>query len=223
MERLILLEGAKGPLDRMESLARKKGVPVERVPRAFFEKHFPGENHQGVVGFIQPYTYASVEEILALAQKRQEPPFVVVLDQIEDPHNLGAIMRSAEGAGAHGVIIGKRNAVGLTYGVAKSSAGAVEHLPCARVTNLAETIKMLQEKGLWVTAADMGGPHYAQGDYRGPTALVIGNEGKGIRPLVRKQCDFVASIPLKGKITSLNASVAAGILLYEIQRQRNEK
>ena len=164
--------------------------------------------------------YATVEDLFQLAQERGEPPFFVLCDELEDPHNLGAIIRTAECAGAHGVIIPKRRSVGLTWAVGKASAGAVEHLPVARVGNLASTLEELKARGLWVYAADMDGAPWCQTDFTGPVALVIGSEGRGVSRLVKEKADFVVSLPLKGKINSLNASVAAGILCYEVSRQR---
>ncbi len=220
IEQIVLLPQKSGFFEKIRKVANEKNIPLTYETVQFFEKQFPKENHQGIMAKVKPYEYASVEDILAVAKKRQQPPFVIILDGIEDPHNLGAVMRSAEGAGAHGVIIGKKNGVGLTYGVAKASAGAIEYLPCAKVTNMVSTIKALQEQGLWIVAGDMEGQDYTGLDYTGPMALVIGNEGKGLRRLVREQCDFIASIPLCGRISSLNASVAAGIIMYEVQRQR---
>lgn len=166
------------------------------------------------------YEYATVEEILNVAKQRGEDPFVILLDGLEDPHNLGAIMRTAECAGAHGVIIPKRRSVSITETVAKTSAGAVEYMPCARVTNMARTIEQLQEAGLWIAACDMDGDTLTEADLKGPIGIVIGSEGFGVSRLVREKCDFIVSIPMRGRITSLNASNAASILMYEIVRQR---
>ena len=176
--------------------------------------------HQGVIAYAAAYTYAEVEDILAAARSKKEAPFVFLLDNIEDPHNLGAIIRTANLAGAHGVIIPKNRAAGLTAAVARASAGALNYTPVARVTNLAQTMEALKKEGLWFVCADMDGTTMYQLDLTGPIGLVIGNEGDGVGRLIREKCDFVASIPMKGDIDSLNASVAAGVLAYEIVRQR---
>ena len=176
--------------------------------------------HQGVIAQVAAYEYSTVEEIRARAEEKGEPPFLILLDNVEDPHNLGAIIRTANLAGAHGVIIPKRRAVGLTSTVAKTSAGAINYTPVAKVTNIVRTIEELKEKGIWFVCADMGGETMYDLDLTGPMGLVIGNEGEGVSRLVREACDFTASIPMKGDIDSLNASVAAGVLAYEIVRQR---
>ena len=176
--------------------------------------------HQGVIAVTAAYDYAEVDDILNKAREKGEAPFVVLLDNIEDPHNLGAIIRTANLAGAHGVIIPKNRAVGLTATVARTSAGALNYTPVARVTNIARTIEELKKEGLWFVCADMGGTSMSQLDLKGPIGLVIGNEGEGVSRMVKEKCDFVASIPMKGDIDSLNASVAAGVLAYEIVRQR---
>ena len=177
-------------------------------------------NHQGVIAFAAAYDYATVEDILKAARDKNEQPFIFMLDGIEDPHNLGAIIRTANLAGAHGVIIPKRRAVGLTSTVAKTSAGALNYTPVAKVTNLTATMEELKKEGLWFVCADMGGSSMYECNLKGPIGLVIGNEGEGVSRLVREHCDIVASIPMKGDIDSLNASVAAGVLAYEIVRQR---
>lgn len=176
--------------------------------------------HQGVVAFAAAYEYSEVEDMLALAKERGEEPFLILLDNIEDPHNLGAIIRTANLAGAHGVIIPKRRAAGLTATVAKTSAGALNYTPVAKVTNLKKTMEELKEKGLWFVCADMGGEQMYKLNLTGPIGLVVGNEGDGVSRLVKETCDFAAGIPMKGEIDSLNASVAAGVLAYEIVRQR---
>ena len=176
--------------------------------------------HQGVVAYVSAFEYATVDDILANAEKKNEPPFIIILDDIEDPHNLGAVIRTANAAGAHGVIIPKNNAAGLTTSAVKASAGAVSYTPVARVTNISRTMEELKEQGIWFIGADMNGEDYRKLDLKGPIGLVIGNEGKGLSPLVKKNCDFLASLPMKGEIDSLNASVAAGILAYEIMRSR---
>jgi 23S rRNA (guanosine2251-2'-O)-methyltransferase len=179
--------------------------------------------HQGVIAMTAAYNYAEVEDILAAAREKGEPPFLVLLDNIEDPHNLGAIIRTANLAGAHGVIIPKNRAVGLTATVARTSAGALNYTPVAKVTNLARTIENLKKEGIWFVCADMGGTQMYDLDLKGAIGLVIGNEGDGVSKLVREKCDFIASIPMQGNIDSLNASVAAGVLAYEIVRQRMGK
>ena len=179
--------------------------------------------HQGVIAQVAAYDYSTVDEILARAEEKGETPFLIILDNVEDPHNLGAIIRTANLAGAHGVIIPKRRAVGLTSTVAKTSAGAINYTPVAKVTNIVRTIEELKEKGIWFVCADMGGETMYDLDLTGPMGLVIGNEGEGVSRLVREACDFTASIPMKGDIDSLNASVAAGVLAYEIVRQRLAK
>lgn len=176
--------------------------------------------HQGVIAQVAAYEYSTVEEILAKAEEKGEPPFLVLLDNVEDPHNLGAIIRTANLAGAHGVIIPKRRSVGLTSTVAKTSAGALNYTPVAKVTNLVRTIEELKEKGIWFVCADMGGESMYRLNLTGPIGMIVGNEGEGVSRLVREACDFTASIPMKGDIDSLNASVAAGVLAYEIVRQR---
>jgi 23S rRNA (guanosine2251-2'-O)-methyltransferase len=176
--------------------------------------------HQGVIAFAAAYEYAEVEEILASAHEKNEAPFIILLDSIEDPHNLGAIIRTAHQAGAHGIIIPKRRAVGLTATVARTSAGAINYLPVAKVTNLSVTIEELKKQGLWFVCADMDGEMMYDLDLRGPIGLVIGSEGEGVGRLIKEKCDFIAKIPMYGQVDSLNASVAAGILAYEIVRQR---
>ncbi len=178
------------------------------------------KNHQCVIAQAAAYEYASIEDMFALAEKKGEPVFLFLLDEIEDPHNLGAIIRTANLAGAHGVIIPKRRAVGLTATAAKTSAGAINYTPVAKVTNIAKTIDELKERGVWFACADMGGQTMYDLNLTGPIGLVIGNEGKGVSRLVKEKCDYIASIPMKGDIDSLNASVAAGVMAYEIVRQR---
>jgi 23S rRNA (guanosine2251-2'-O)-methyltransferase len=183
----------------------------------------PGDRHQGVIAYIAAYEYATVDEILESAAEKNEDPFIILLDDVEDPHNLGAIIRSANCAGAHGVIIPKRHSSGLTSTVAKASAGAINYTPVAKVTNLVKTMEELKKKGIWFVCADMDGTPMYDLNLTGPIGVVIGNEGKGVSQLVRKTCDMVASIPLSGEIESLNASVASGILSYEVVRQRINK
>lgn len=221
IDRLYILDGCQdGPVRTIAREARKQDTIVSYVTKERLEQLSETGKHQGVIAVAASYTYATVEDILENARKKDEPPFVFVLDNIEDPHNLGAIIRTANLAGAHGVIIPKRRAVGLTAAVARTSAGALNYTPVARVTNLVSTMEQLKKQGLWFVCADMGGTPYYQMDLKGPMGLVIGNEGSGVGRLVKEKCDFTASIPMKGDIDSLNASVAAGILAFEISRQR---
>ena len=200
--------------------AKKHDTPVRFVPRERLDQMSETGRHQGVIALAAAYEYARVEDLLEAARAKGEPPFLILLDNIEDPHNLGAIIRTANLAGAHGVIIPKDRAAGLTATVARTSAGALNYTPVAKVTNLARTVEDLKKEGIWFVCADMGGTLMYDLDLRGPIGLVIGNEGEGVGRLVREKCDLVAAIPMKGQIDSLNASVAAGILSYEILRQR---
>ena len=211
-----------GTIGRITAEARDKGIVIKEVDVRKLDLMCASANHQGVAAFAAAAEYSSVEDILDEAAQRGEEPFVVICDGIEDPHNLGAIIRSAEAAGAHGVIIPKRHGVSLTWAVGKASAGAVEHLKVARVTNLASTLDGLKEKGLWIFAADMGGSSWCETDFSGAVALVIGSEGRGVSRLIREKSDFIVSLPMKGKVNSLNASVAAGILMYEVVRSRSK-
>ena len=200
--------------------ARKKDTIINYVSKERLDQLSETRAHQGVIAQVAAYEYSTVEEILAKAEEKGEPPFLVLLDNVEDPHNLGAIIRTANLAGAHGVIIPKRRSVGLTSTVAKTSAGALNYTPVAKVTNLVRTIEELKEKGIWFVCADMGGESMYRLNLTGPIGMIVGNEGEGVSRLVREACDFTASIPMKGDIDSLNASVAAGVLAYEIVRQR---
>lgn len=221
MDKVFLLDGCMdGPLKTIAREAKKHDTIINYVKKERLEQLSETGKHQGVIAMAAAYEYAQVEDILAKAEEKGEPPFVLLLDGIEDPHNLGAIIRTANLAGAHGVIIPKRRAVGLTATVAKTSAGALNYTPVAKVTNLTQTMKELKEKGMWFVGADMGGETMYQLDLTGPIGVVIGSEGDGMSKLVKENCDFIASIPMKGDIDSLNASVAAGILAYEIVRQR---
>jgi len=227
IEKIMILKNAEGSVKKIEGMAKERKIPVQYVDKAALDRATAGEegvgSHQGVAAFTSSNRYYEVEDLLSAAAEKGEAPFLILLDGIEDPHNLGAILRTADGAGAHGVIIPKRRAAGLTDTVAKASAGAVEYVPVAKVTNLAQTIDNLKEKGLWIAACDMGGTLYHQADLTGPIALVIGSEGQGVSRLVREKCDYVISIPMRGRINSLNASNAAAVLLYEIDRQRCAK
>lgn len=221
IDKLFVLDGCQdGPIKSITREARKYDTIINYVTKERLDQLSETKKHQGVIAFAAAYEYAQVEDILKIAEEKGEPPFLFLLDNIEDPHNLGAIIRTANLAGAHGVIIPKRRAAGLTATVAKTSAGALNYTPVAKVTNLSATIKELKEKGLWFVCADMDGTQMYQLDLTGPIGLVIGSEGEGVSKLVKENCDFVASIPMKGDIDSLNASVAAGVLAYEIVRQR---
>ena len=221
IDKLYVLKGCQdGPVNSILREARKQDTIVNYVTKERLEQLSETGKHQGVIAHAAAYAYAEVEDILKLAEEKGEPPFVFLLDNIEDPHNLGAIIRTANLAGAHGVIIPKRRAAGLTAVVAKTSAGALNYTPVAKVTNLATTIDELKEKGLWFVCADMSGTTMYDLNLKGPIGLVIGSEGEGVGRLVKERCDYIASIPMKGDIDSLNASVAAGVLAYEIVRQR---
>ncbi|MBM7616748.1 23S rRNA (guanosine2251-2'-O)-methyltransferase [Weissella uvarum] len=201
--------------NELTTLAKKRGLIVQEAPKAKLDELTGGLNHQGVALSIAAYRYASIDDMFALAAERDEAPFILILDSIEDPHNLGSILRTADAAGVHGIIIPKRRAVQLTATVAKTSTGAIEHVPVARVTNLVQTVEKLKEAGLWVFGTDMAGTDYRRWDAQGPTALIIGNEGKGISPLLKKIVDETLSIPMVGHVQSLNASVAASLLIYQ--------
>lgn len=221
IDRVYVLKGCQdGPINSILREARKHDTLVNFVAKERLDQMSETGKHQGVIASAAAYAYAEVEDMLKLAEEKGEPPFLFLLDDIEDPHNLGAIIRTANLAGAHGVIIPRRRAVGLTATVARTSAGALNYTPVAKVTNLSATIEELKEKGLWFVCADMGGTTMYDLNLTGPIGLVIGNEGDGVSRLVKEKCDFVASIPMKGEIDSLNASVAAGVLAYEIVRQR---
>lgn len=221
IDRLLVLDGCKdGPVLTIIREAKKHGCILDFVGKERLARLSETGKHQGVIAFAAAYAYAEVEDMLKAAEDRGEDPFLILLDGIEDPHNLGALIRTANVAGAHGVIIPKRRAVGLTAAVARTSAGALNYTPVARVTNLVRTMEELKQKGIWFVCADMDGEPMYSLNLTGPVGLVVGSEGEGVSRLVRENCDFVAGIPMKGEITSLNASVAGGILAYEIVRQR---
>lgn len=221
VDKLFILDGCQdGPVRSIAREARKHDTIINYVAKERLDQLSETGAHQGVIAQVAAFEYAEVEDILAKAREKGEAPFIFVLDNIEDPHNLGAIIRTANLAGAHGVIIPKRRAAGLTATVVKASAGAVNFTPVAKVTNIAKTIDELKEQGIWFACADMGGEVMYRLNLTGPIGLVIGNEGEGVSRLVREKCDYIASIPMKGDIDSLNASVAAGVLAYEIVRQR---
>lgn len=224
VDKLFVLERCEdGPVRTILREAKKHDTMVKFVKKERLDQMSETGKHQGVIAMTAAYTYAEVEDILEAAREKGEPPFILLLDNIEDPHNLGAIIRTANLAGAHGVIIPKNRAVGLTATVARTSAGALNYTPVAKVTNLARTIEELKKQGMWFVCADMGGTQMYDLDLKGSIGLVIGNEGEGVSKLVREKCDFIASIPMRGDIDSLNASVAAGVLAYEIVRQRTGK
>ena len=221
VDKLFVLDGCQdGPVRTIIREAKKHDTIINFVTKERLDQISETKKHQGVIAYAAAYEYSEVEDMLELAKKKGEDPFLILLDNIEDPHNLGAIIRTANLAGAHGVIIPKRRAVGLTATVAKTSAGALNYTPVAKVTNLAKTMEELKEKGLWFVCADMGGESMYRLNLTGPIGMVIGNEVDGVSRLVKEKCDFIASIPMKGDIDSLNASVAAGVLAYEIVRQR---
>ncbi len=221
IESILVAKGERsGSVVAIIAKAKQKNIPVKDVDSKKLDFLAKGVNHQGIVAQCAVKEYSTLEEIFALAEERGESPFIIVLDKIEDPHNLGAIIRTAECAGAHGVMIPERRSAGLSYTVEKTSAGALEYMPVVRVKNISAVLQKLKDKGIWVYGADMDGEHYKKVNFDGAVALVIGNEGKGISPLVAKDCDVIVSLPMKGKINSLNASVAAGILMYEIADKR---
>ena len=222
IEKILVAKGAnQGSINKVVGKAKDKKIVVQYVERNKLDSMSETGSHQGVIAIASAHSYKTIDDILQLAKDKNEDPFIIILDEIEDPHNLGAILRTAECAGAHGVIIPKRRAVGLTSIVSKTSAGAIEYIPVAKVSNIAQTIDILKEKGIWVFGADMSGENnYFDKDLKGPIALVIGSEGKGIGRLIKEKCDFLVKIPMIGRVDSLNASVAASVLIYEVLRQR---
>lgn len=221
VDRLYVLDGCHdGPVQTIVREAKKQNCMISFVTKERLDQLSPGGKHQCVIAKVAAYAYAEVEDILASAREKGEDPFIILLDEIEDPHNLGAIIRTANQAGAHGVIIPKHRAVGLTSTVARTSAGALNYTPVAKVTNLVKTMESLKKEGLWFACADMDGEIMYRQNLTGPIGIVIGNEGFGVSRLVKEKCDFITQIPMKGQIDSLNASVAAGVLAYEVVRQR---
>ncbi|NLJ32030.1 MAG: 23S rRNA (guanosine(2251)-2'-O)-methyltransferase RlmB [Clostridiales bacterium] len=221
IDSLYVARGCRtGSLNVLIAKAKEKGIAIKEADSRKLDALCGGANHQGVVAVAAVKDYATVDDIFRLAEERGEPPFLIVADELEDPHNLGAMLRVAECAGAHGIIIPKRRSAGLTWAVGKASAGAVEYVPVARVANIAAAVDELKQRGVWIYGADMGGEPWCGVDYTGPAAVVIGSEGFGISRLVKEKCDFIISLPMKGKINSLNASVACGVICYEIARQR---
>ncbi len=224
VDKLYITSGDReGSINQLLGIAAERGIPITECDRSRLDTMAKGGRHQGIIAIAAERNYSSIDEIIEYAKEKGEPPFIVVCDGVEDPHNLGAIIRSADCSGAHGVIIPKRRAVGLTATVSKSSAGALEHMRVAKVTNLASAIDDLKERGLWIYAADMDGSTYYKTDMKGAVALVLGSEGFGISRLVKEKCDFTVSIPLYGQVNSMNVSCAAAVLLAEVARQRNEK
>lgn len=217
----LMVSSEEGSMKKILALAKERRIPVMKVEKSAIDRIAEGKAHQGVAAYVSAYAYAELDDIFRIAEERGEDPFIIILDNLEDPHNLGAIMRTAECAGAHGIIIPKRRACGLTDVVAKASAGAIEYMPCVKVTNIAQAIEELKERGIWVAACDMGGQEYYKADLKGKLAVVIGSEGSGISRLVKEKCDFVVSMPMVGRITSLNASNAAAVIIYEVRKQRD--
>lgn len=222
IDKILVKKGKlEGSIVQIIKKARDAGIIIQEVDHGKLEAVAEGENHQGIIAYVSPYEYKSVNDILNSARDKGEAPFVIICDRITDPHNLGAILRTANCVGAHGVIIPKRNSVGLNSIAVKTAAGAAEYTPVAKVTNIASTIEELKKEGLWIAAADMDGQEMYKTDLKGALGIVIGSEGEGIGRLVKEKCDFIVSIPMNGDINSLNASVAAGVLMYEALRQRN--
>ena len=221
IDRLLIAHGVTGgSVTAIRAKCASRGILIKEISPQKLDYYCGGGNHQGVAVMIASQEYSTVEEILAVAKEREEKPFIIICDEIEDPHNLGAIIRTAEACGVHGIIIPKRRSASLNATVEKTSAGALAYMKVARVTNISNTVDELKEKGIWVFGADMDGTPFTQIDYNIPCAVVIGNEGKGIGPLVQKKCDGIISLPMFGKMNSLNAAVAAGVLLYEVVRKR---
>ncbi len=220
IDKLLVSHTSAGLVPHIIAMCREKGIPVKEVSPQKLDFITGGAVHQGVAVYIAAHKYCEVKDILAEAEEKGEAPFIIICDQLEDPHNLGAIIRTAEATGAHGIIIPERRSVTLTATVAKASSGALEYMKVARVSNLVQTIEELKEKNIWIYAADMDGENWCSTDFAGGCALVIGSEGKGVGRLVKKCCDKIVAMPMRGKINSLNASVAAGVLMYEVARQR---
>lgn len=224
IDKILVQKGEKeGSVIKIISLAKSKAVVVQEVEKAKLDELTAREKHQGVLAYVAAHEYVAVEDILEEAKEKGEVPFVLILDNIQDPHNLGAIIRTAHNAGVHGIIIPKRRAVGLTGTVAKASAGALEYMKVAKVSNIVQTIRELKEKGLWIACADMDGRTLYEENLTGPIGIVVGSEGEGVSKLTKENCDYIVSVPMYGKVTSLNASVAASLMVYEVVRQRNFK
>ena len=224
VNKLMIANGNnEGSIKEIIAVAKEKHINIQFVEKSKLDNMVRGIRHQGVVAQVAPVAYVELEDILQIARDKNEPPFIVLLDELEDPHNLGAILRSADAAGVHGVLIPKRRSCPLSATVAKTSAGAVEYVPVARIGNVVQTIRQLKDEGLWVAAADMDGTDYYEADLTGALLLIIGSEGHGVGRLVKEQCDFVVKIPMVGKINSLNASVAGSILMFEAMKQRRKQ
>lgn len=222
VEKILVLRGElKGSINKIIGMAKDKRIKIQEVNQKTLDEIAEGGSHQGVAAVINPFQYSTIDEILKVAEEKDESPFIIILDEIEDPHNLGAIARTAECVGAHGIIIPERRAASVNQTVYSASAGAIQYMKIAKVTNINQTIKYLKDKGVWIYGADMNGETYYKSNLKGSVALVIGNEGKGISKLVRENCDVILSIPMKGEISSLNASNAASILMYEVFKQNN--
>lgn len=224
IDTLLVAKGDKGgSIGKIIAMCRENGAVIKEVDRKKLDFACGHGNHQGVLAYAAAHEYVSLEDILSAAKEKNEQPFIIICDCIEDPHNLGAIIRTAEAAGAHGVVIPKRRSASLTWAVAKASAGAIEYMPVAKVSSLSAAIDKLKQNGVWIYTADMDGTPWCDTDFTGPVALVVGSEGSGVSRLIKEKTDFTVSLPMKGKINSLNASVAAGIIMYEIGRQRANK
>lgn len=221
INKLLVLESSKDKaLQRVVDAAKDKRILVQFVARKKLDQIAEGENHQGVIAYVAPYDYVDVETILKSAQEKGQDPFLIICDEITDPHNLGSIIRTANAVGAHGVIITKRRSAAMNATVVKTSCGAAAYVPVARVTNLVQTMKGLKENGIWIAGTDMGAPNYTTANLKGPIAIVIGNEGEGIGRLVKENCDLMVSLPMFGEVSSLNAAVAGAVVMYEVVRQR---
>ena len=224
VNKIMVAKGSnEGSIKEIIAVAKEKSVNIMYMERSKIDSMARGIRHQGVLAQVAPVQYVELEDILQIARDKNEPPFILLLDELEDPHNLGALLRTADAAGVHGVLIPKRRSVPLSATVAKTSAGAVEYVPVARIGNMVQTIRRLKDEGLWVAAADMDGTDYYEADMTGPLLLIVGSEGHGVGRLVKEQCDFVVRIPMMGKINSLNASVAGSILMYEAMKQRIQR
>jgi len=224
INKIFVIKGDReGSIRQIVAMARQKGIIITEVEKSALDSMSTSRSHQGVIAFVAAKEYVEVDDILQIAQDKGQPPFIIILDEITDPHNFGAILRTANAVGAHGVIIPKRRAIGLTSAVSKASAGAVEYVPVARVTNISQTIEYLKKNNVWVVGTDATGEKaFYESDLKGPIAVVIGSEGEGMGKLIREKCDFVVNIPMEGEISSLNASVAAAIVMYEILKQRRK-
>ena len=223
IDSITIAKGAEGSIKKIVGMAKDRGILIKYADKKKLDEMCESTNHQGVVAIVSEYGYYELDELIEHCKSKDESPFLIILDGITDPHNLGAIIRTADAVGAHGVIIPKRRSVGITPVVVKSSAGAVEHVPVCRVSNIVNTIKELKEHGLWIAALDMAGDSVYKSNMTGPIALVLGSEGKGISRLVKENCDFAVKLPMEGKVSSLNASVAGGVVMYEVLRQRTLK